>query len=352
MISKTCVAVGALSWALLIGSGAAYAQEVPQTSAEDVEASDDAPITVTGSRISIPEAEIANPVTSFDSKSITLSGRTNITDLLAQAPALIGSSDSNDNAGSNASIGTTGLNLLDLRNLGTNRTLVLVDGRRHVASLPGSAAIDVNTIPTNLIERIEIVTGGASAVYGADGVSGVVNFVMKRNFDGIDARGQVGVSSRGDAGNRFFSLAAGKNFADDKANLTLSYEYSKDDRLEASQRGRLRSQNRLTLQRNPADTADDPNVPDRVFLTDIASTIVRAAAELMSTLMACLILTQMARRSIRVHLYPISSSKAAMEHRLQTILVTCCRRMNATFSMACFVTASLTRSTFSPKASM
>jgi iron complex outermembrane recepter protein len=270
MIRKTGIALGALGWALFVSSSAAWAQDNQANAAEEeISADEGKPIVVTGSRISIPEAEIANPVTSFDSKSITLSGRTNITDLLTQSPALIGSQDSNDNAGSNAGIGTTGLNLLDLRNLGTNRTLVLVDGRRHVASLPGSAAIDVNTIPTNLIERIDIVTGGASAVYGADGVSGVVNFVMKRNFDGIDARGQVGVSSRGDAGNRFFSLAAGKNFADDRGNVTVSYEYSKDDRLEASQRGRLRTENRLSLQRNPADVADDPNVPDRVFLTDI-----------------------------------------------------------------------------------
>jgi iron complex outermembrane recepter protein len=270
MIWKNSTAAAALAWAFLGNYSNAYAQvdQLPQTVPE-AGPDDTETIVVTGSRISIPEAEMPNPITSLDSRAIGLSGRTNLTDLLTELPALIGSQTSNDNAGANAGIGKTGLNLLNLRNLGTNRTLVLIDGRRHVASLAGSAAFDINTIPTSLVERIDVVTGGASAVYGADGVSGVVNYIMKKNFEGIDARGQIGISSRGDSGNRFFAIAAGKNFADEKGNVVLSYEYNKDDRLSSANRKQLRSENYFTFQDNPADGTDDPNLPNLVPLRDI-----------------------------------------------------------------------------------
>ncbi len=256
-------------------SSIASAQEVQDdpaaqtVSADGTEPEAGDAIVVTGSRIARPELETANPVTTFDRESIVLSGRTNLTDFLQQSPALIGSSDSGDNSGSNAGIGATGLNLLDLRNLGTNRTLVLIDGRRHVAAVPGSASIDVNSIPTDLVQRVDIVTGGASAVYGADGVSGVVNFITRRDFQGISARGQVGVSSRGDAANQFISVTAGTNFADDRGNVAFNYEYNNEGRLEAYDRKRNLSVNRVSLVRNPDDTADDPNVPDRIPLADI-----------------------------------------------------------------------------------
>ena len=157
-------------------------------------------IIVTGSRIRRPDFTTPNPVISVGSDQIEQSGTTNLTDFLTGYPALQGSSTSADNSGSGAGIGATGLNLLNLRNLGTDRTLVLVDGRRHVAGVPGSQAIDINTIPSDLVERVDVLTGGASAIYGADGVSGVVNFVLKRNFEGISARAQAGISQFEDAG--------------------------------------------------------------------------------------------------------------------------------------------------------
>ena len=151
-------------------------------------------IVVTGSRIRRPDFTTPNPVISIGSDQIEESGTTNLTDFLTGYPALQGSSTSADNSGDNAGIGFTGLNLLNLRNLGTERTLVLVDGRRHVAGVPGSQSVDINTIPSDLVERVDVLTGGASAVYGADGVSGVVNFVMKRDFEGVSARAQAGIS--------------------------------------------------------------------------------------------------------------------------------------------------------------
>jgi outer membrane receptor protein involved in Fe transport len=280
--SKSLFLLGSSAAALLIASpGFAQASATPTTSeeaaqavdpnrtAEAAEAGDDGTIIVTGTRIRRPDYEFPSPIASFDAAAIQQSGRTNLTDFLTSSPALVGSSASFDNAGSNASIGFTGLNLLNLRNLGPDRTLVLIDGRRQVAAVPGSAAVDVNTIPTDLVERVDVVTGGASAVYGADGVSGVVNFILKRNFEGLSVRGQIGTADRGDSGTRFFSATAGKNFAGGRGNIAIAYEYNKDDRLEALERRRNRTENRITFQNNPDDPNDDPSLPDRVPLRDI-----------------------------------------------------------------------------------
>ena len=89
---------------------------------------------------------------------------------------------------------------------------MLVNGRRHITAQPGDFLVDVNTIPTDLIERVDVITGGSSAVYGSDAVAGVVNFVLRRDFDGIRLRGQAGISQQGDRGIQFVSLTAGRNF--------------------------------------------------------------------------------------------------------------------------------------------
>lgn len=244
--------------------------------AAPAETADETPIVVTGSRIRSPEFSQANPVVAISAETLEESGRTNLTDFLADSPALLGSTRSIDTAGSNLeNAQQTGANYLNLRNLGTSRTLVLVDGRRHVAGNPGTAAVDINTIPTDLVDRIEVLTGGASAIYGADGVSGVVNFIMKKDFDGLRLRAQNTISQRGDAGQRFATATFGKNFADGRGNVTLAYEFNETDRF--SQRARLNyglTGPSYSLQRNPNDgtpgsAGDDPNVPDRVLLTGL-----------------------------------------------------------------------------------
>nr|WP_233150669.1 TonB-dependent receptor [Sphingomonas sp. BT553] len=209
------------------------------TSAPTDDATD---IVITGSRIVRPDYEAPNPIVSFGAADIQRSGSTNVTSFLQRVPALTNSLDSTRTAGRNqsdGSFGQVGLNLLDLRGLGPNRTLVLVNGRRHVAGQPDTAAVDINAIPTDLIERVDVLTGAASAVYGADGVSGVVNFVLRRDFDGVAARSQFGISDRGDAANRFASLVAGRNFADGRANVTLAYEYNADQPLANDDRSYL-----------------------------------------------------------------------------------------------------------------
>ena len=241
----------------------------PALAQDDVDDEDIEEIIVTSSRIQKPDYAFSNPVISVDAEAISFSGATNVTDFLKDLPALTGSLDGNDAAGANAFIGGTGLTLLDLRNLGIDRTLILVDGRRHVASLPGSAAVDVDTIPIDLIERVEVQTGGASAIYGADGVSGVVNFILKKDFEGISIRARAGQSGESDAGNRRFSILAGKNFANGRANLTGSFEYNKDDRLNASERFFAGGGGRQIFVDNPAELdGDDPNVPDQIPLAD------------------------------------------------------------------------------------
>jgi outer membrane receptor protein involved in Fe transport len=228
-------------------------------------------IVITGSRIKRPEFENPNPTQSYSAQTLQQAGATNLTDFLVDLPALQGSTTNVDVSGSNLpSAQAVGVNLLNLRNLGTNRTLVLVNGRRHIAGFPGSASVDINTIPTDLIDRIDIETGGTSAVYGSDGVSGVVNFILKRNFSGLSVRGQYSISQRNDAGNAFISATYGKNFADGRGNIAISYEYNKIDRF--SQRERLNwgmTGPSYRFVRNPADHPDDPNVPDYVPLTNL-----------------------------------------------------------------------------------
>ena len=248
--------------------GAALAQEQAAASPA-TDTVDDNTIVVTGTRIRRPELDFPNPITAVTSKEIQQSGRTNLTDYLTKIPALNGSTTSNATAGSNPDYGNSGLNELDLRHLGTQRTLVLVDGRRHVASEEGTAAVDINAIPTDLVERVDVLTGGASAIYGADGVSGVVNFVLKHDFEGFSARGQTGISQRGDAANRFLALTAGTNFSDNKGNFAVAYEYSKDARLPDDSRKYLRAPFAYSFAQNPNDPNDNPHIPDQLPFRDL-----------------------------------------------------------------------------------
>jgi iron complex outermembrane recepter protein len=259
----------AAPFALVLCANPVIAQTVQETPTAEEEASEDA-IVVTGSRIARPELENANPVVAITAETIENTGKTNITDILIRNPALLASTGGSLSGGADAGFGETGGNYLDLRNLGEKRTLVLVNGKRHIAGIPNSAAVDINSIPQDLIEKVDVLTGGASAIYGADGVSGVVNFIMKRDFEGLKARGQVGISSRGDAATQYGSIVAGANFADDRGNIAVAYEFNKSDRLTAFDRSfsgdPLQYYNLL---RNQADFPDDPNVIDTRYYNNI-----------------------------------------------------------------------------------
>jgi iron complex outermembrane recepter protein len=221
-------------------------------------------IVVVGSRIQKPDFAFSNPVLSVDAEIIEYSGTTNITNFLKTYPALVGSLDANDAAGSNTFIGGTGLTLLNLRNLGVDRTLVLVDGRRHVAGLPGSAAVDVDTIPIELIERVEILTGGASAVYGADGVTGVVNFVLKKDYEGVNFRGRTGRSEESDAEAHLVSITGGTALFGGRGHGAIALEWSREERLKANDRDFAGGGKRFSFVTNPFDEG-----PARIPVQDL-----------------------------------------------------------------------------------
>jgi len=225
-------------------------------------------IVVTGSRIIRDQFDSPAPIATISGDNIENSGLTNVTELLRQTPALTASEGSLLSAGTKARAGGAGVNLLNLRHLGTARTLVLVDGRRHVSAIAGQAGVDINTIPTALIERVDVLTGGISPIYGADGVSGVVNFVMKRDFEGLDLRAQQGISDYGDAESTLFAATAGKNFDEGRGNFALSYEFRRDEQVAFSDRPGGRDDANIFV-RNPADIGDDPRVPDFVPLRNV-----------------------------------------------------------------------------------
>ena len=196
------------------------------TSPAAVAANTDTSIVVTGSRIRRPNLESAVPITSVATQDLTNRGEVSLGDALNDLPSL---RSTFSQANSTNSIGTAGLSILDLRGLGTNRTLVLVNGRRTVTAQPGNFNVDVNTIPVDLLDRVDVVTGGNSAVYGSDAVAGVVNFILKRDYDGIKVRGQLGTSEYNDRDNKFVSVVAGHNFMDGKLNVTGAFEYADSD---------------------------------------------------------------------------------------------------------------------------
>ncbi|MEO0882432.1 MAG: TonB-dependent receptor [Pseudomonadota bacterium] len=188
-------------------------------------------IIVTGSRIATDSALTApSPVQTVDAEQIISSGRIDVATILRDIPALQGSIPGSFSAQTVADTGDEsdlGLSLLDLRDLGIERTLVLQDGRRHVPGTGGQAAVDINAIPASLISRVDVLTGGASSIYGADAVSGVVNFVLRdgRDFDGLEYRLQTGISEEGDAEEVFASIANGFEYDDGRGSAVFALEF-------------------------------------------------------------------------------------------------------------------------------
>ena len=241
--------------------------EVEMESGENAEAGSDEPIVVTGSRIRRPNLTSAVPVTSVGGEEFFQTGQTSVGDVLNELPALRNTfSQSN----STRFLGTAGLSLLDLRGLGTQRTLVLQNGRRHVAGdiLSNAVSPDVNTIPTDLIERVDVVTGGNSAIYGSDAIAGVVNFILKDDYEGIQLRGQGGISKYGDLGNYYVSGLAGTNFADGRGNIAINLEYARQDDAYGSGRSNLRVNSQIVNVDIDDPSMPDDGVPDNIFVRD------------------------------------------------------------------------------------
>ena len=249
---------------------------IPVTQANNATASpSDQNIVITGSRIRRPNLESVVPITSIQGEQLFQRGNADVGEALNDLPQLR-STFAQQNPG--LGIGIAGLNLLDLRGLGTKRTLVVVNGRRHVAAdiLNSASSPDVNTISSDLIDRVDVVTGGNSAVYGSDAIAGVVNFILKRDFNGIQARVQ-GSDAAADFGATYFgSIMAGKNFADGRGNVTVQGEYNHENRVFGSDIPWFRRADGFVV--SDVDSTgvphNDDGFPDRVFVRDIRSSTI------------------------------------------------------------------------------
>lgn len=177
-------------------------------------------VVVTGSRITRPDLATASPVTVVGAAEISYRQAGTAEELLRDLPAL------RPSIGPGVNNGSDGSATLNLRGIGEQRTLVLLDGRR-VTPFGLDGLVDTNNIPVALLDRVEVLTGGASTVYGADAVAGVVNFVTKRNFSGVDLSGNYRISERGDAARVRADLLIGGNFAEDRGNIVLGLGYTK-----------------------------------------------------------------------------------------------------------------------------
>ncbi|MEW7850154.1 TonB-dependent receptor [Massilia aurea] len=232
---------------MVVAFSAAHAQDTAPAAAEPQR------VEVTGSRIATANLESVSPVTVVGAKDIALEGVKSVESLLNNLPQVFA------DQGGSISNGSSGTATVNLRNFGADRTLVLVNGRRLPAGSPRNTAADLNQIPAALIKRVEVLTGGAGAIYGSDAVAGVVNFIMNDTFQGVqidsnyqfynhDQNGGAAAQAaerRGyplpddvgaDAKIKDISLLLGGNFADGKGNAVVYIGYKKEDPVLQSQR--------------------------------------------------------------------------------------------------------------------
>jgi len=255
--------------AALCHAGAAQAQDRAQTQSAATTQSEAVPadtavpdqqdggqeIVVTGSRIGRSGFTAPSPVTVVDSARTQELAISNVADALNQLPSFRASTGP---ANVQTAGGNVGAKILDLRGLGAPRTLVLVDGRRFVPSTT-EGTVDVSLIPTILVQRAEVVTGGASAVYGSDAVAGVVNLILDRTMTGFKGEVQSGVSQRGDDVNRYVGLAWGTPLGE-RGHFVISGEYEKNEGLAGCYEARdWCAQERSIVGNTPAGTGGQPS---------------------------------------------------------------------------------------------
>ena len=179
-------------------------------------------IVVTGTRVVRDGYQAPTPLTVVGIEELLQAPAENLADFVNDLPS-VANSTTPQGSSTSASSGTAGVNSINLRSLGSNRTLVLVDGQRSVQSTLGGI-VDVNNFPQMLVERVDVVTGGASAAYGSDAVSGVVNFILDKDYTGIKGSVEGGLTTYGDGGSWKVSLAAGTPFANDRGHIIASGE--------------------------------------------------------------------------------------------------------------------------------
>jgi iron complex outermembrane recepter protein len=221
----------AVHFALVSTATAAASLYTPEAISQDAELEQ---IVVTGSRIRRVDTETASPVFTMDRGTIEASGVTTMGALVQQVPSISG-------AATNPAVnngGGTGASTVELRGLGAQRTLVLLNGRRvgaiSTTSGPASVGVDVNMMPVNLIERVEVLKEGAGAVYGSDAIGGVVNFITRKDVEGLELGYDYGISDAGDGARQAVSLAWGMK--GERGNVLIGANYSKQDPVYAGAR--------------------------------------------------------------------------------------------------------------------
>lgn len=220
-------------------------------------------IVVTGSRIRRDPVNSATPLIQVSGEQLLTTGQSTVIDYLATIPALSNSQVPSDATGV---LGIGGLSFANLRSLGAGRTLTLVDGRRHVGSQGGTLSVDVDTIPRLLIQNIEIITGGASSVYGADAVSGVLNFVLRKDFEGLELDANYGMINDNGEATRRVSALLGKNFFDDRLNVYGFGEYEKLDEVQSMDIDWLRNARGLVgIDADPTNARYDGDRDNQLF---------------------------------------------------------------------------------------
>ena len=265
--TRSAVAALGLALCLLVSRVVAAQQAASPATAAAPEAQQSAElqqVIITGTRIATPNATSSSPIQVVTSRDIEISGRTDVSDLLYQLPQNFNNSIGQDFSNRTSGLTTAGgLATADLRGLGPQRTLVLVNGRRlgqgDANTAIASPAPDLDQIPLLLVDRIDVVTGGASSVYGSDAIAGVVNFVLKKNFEGLQVDYQLGENwhsnhssyaqslneqfgsalpggSSNDGRTRQFNLIAGTNFADNRGNVTAYFGYLQQDPVTSGER--------------------------------------------------------------------------------------------------------------------
>lgn len=243
---RTVLLAGTAS--IIAGTAFAQGQQAAEDKLEE--------IVVTGSRIARPDLISNSPVAVLSFEDIKKVGTSNIEEFIRDLPQVVQA------IGSNTNNGNGGAATVDLRNLGEERTLVLVDGKRFIA-YDSQGIVDLNMIPTSLIQRVEIVTGGASAVYGSDAIAGVVNFILKDNFEGAEGDVQYGVTEKGDGQRWDFSSTVGGNFANGKGNIVLNAGYSRQDAVTQGSR----AYSNFSLAAADFSPGGSSTAPEGIFIT-------------------------------------------------------------------------------------
>jgi len=216
-----CAAIATLG--LAFPFSASFAQTEPAADKADKLET----VVVTGSRIVRPNLTSSTPVVSVTAETLANVGMENFADIATQLPQFSPAFGASRTQSTFSGVAASGLNTANLRNLGTGRSLVLINGRRVPGGTSTDMSVDFNSIPTSNIERIEIITGGASAVYGADAVAGVINIITKKRVEGIELGLSYGVAAEGDNKNPAASLLIGGKFGD-KGRGSMTMEFVKD----------------------------------------------------------------------------------------------------------------------------